>query len=104
MTTELMIKLQQLRGKRKTMAELAKEIRGSNQPRSFNAGYIRNKNGYYKYREHTTIEIVKRLRMWYGLGCIFIDGNRIVVTCPNGFPVEPIYQHYRVILFPLKRD
>ena len=102
MTNELMTTLQQLRGKRTTMSELAKQLRENGEPRTFSARYLRNLNGYAKYREHTTIEIVKRLRTWYGLGCIFIDGNRQIPSCPNGYPLEPIYQDYRVILFVLK--
>lgn len=101
MKTDLLFRL---RRKRKTMSQLAKEIRENNETRNYSAKYIRNLNGYAKYRELTTIEIVRRLRTWYELNYIFMDGNRVIVTCSNGFPVEPIYQHYRVILMPLIRE
>lgn len=93
-----------LRGKRKTMSQLAKEIRENNETRNYSCKYVRNLNGYAKYRELTTIDIVRKLRDWYGLNYIFMDGNRVIPTCINGFPVEPIYQHYRVILLPLIRE
>ena len=101
MKTDLLIKL---RGKRKTMSQLAKEILKNKETRTLPAKYIRNLNGYAKYRELTTIEIVRRLRIWFGLNCIFMDGNRPIGNCPNGFPVEPIYQNYRIILMPLIRE
>jgi len=93
-----------LRGKRKTMSQLAKEIRENNETITFSAKYIRNLNGYAKYRELTTVEIVRRLTVWYGLNFIFMDGNRVIATCSNGFPIEPIYQRFRVILMPLKNE
>lgn len=92
-----------LRGKRKTMSQLAKEIHENKEPKLYSAKYIRNLNGYGKYRKLTTIEIVRRLRFWYGLNCVFMDGNRLILTCTNGFPVEQITQDYRIILIPFLR-
>ena len=93
--------LQQLRGKPITMEDLAKRIHENGCKNIYSAKYIRNLNGYCKYREHMTIEIVKKLRCWHKLGCIFLKGNKQISICSYGFPEEPIYQNYRVILFPL---
>ena len=101
MTTDLITKLH---GKRKTISQLAKEIKGNNETKIYSARYIRNLIGYSKYGKHTTNEIVYRLRVWYGLNCVFLDGDRIIATCSDGYPVEPIYQHYRIILTPLLRE
>lgn len=101
MKTDLILRL---REKRKTMSELAKEIRDYNQTKKYPVKYIRNLNGYSKLRNNTTIEIVFRLRVWYQLNCIFMDGNKVIASCPNGFPLEPIYQNYSVILTPLTRE
>jgi len=56
----------------KLFVATGKEIRENNETRNYSAKYIRNLNGYAKYRELTTIEIVRRLTVWKRLNYIFI--------------------------------
>lgn len=89
--------------KKETIDGIAKVLREKGQVRMLSAKYVRNLLGYAKYRKNTTQEIVFKLRRWYGLDCIFYDGNRRIESNSNGLPVEKVFQSFRIILIPVIR-